>query len=399
MRRRGLDGLAAQLPINVYYLTDYWSQLMAAQFDWSCFAVLPRDSSRPSGLVLPALDLRNLVSDGTWVQNIVTYTDAPPPGSAATAGGGIPYGGWPTRPGVALSELAKEWLGGLSRWCASTSASATAGLVRALRDAGLERAVVGVDDERLASVLPAAGLPDATVVYAREAFNEIRLIKTEEEIALLRAAAEMNERAVLAAASALRLGATWDELVRRYMTEMAAHGGTGIYLACGSGGLPHRSVVAGEPMMFDGLGRYRGYHGDFGRSAVVGEPSRQVVARVKALQAGWETAYQMIRPGVRFSEIKDAVSRAVKAAGFDGAFRPPVPHNLGLEHTDDPRPLDLPANIKPEQTLEAGMVINVDMPHIEIGWGAIHLEDTVRITAEGCEPLTSMQTDLIMIAA
>ena len=399
MRRRGLDGLAAQLPINVYYLTDYWGQLMAAQFDWSCFAVLPRDSSRPAALVIPALDLRNLLSDRTWVQNIVTYTDAPTPGNGATAGGGIPYGGWPTRPGAPLSELAQEWVQGLSRWCASTSASPTAGLVRALRDAGLERATVGVDDERMVSLLPAAGLPDATVIFAREAFNEIRLIKTEDEIALLRAAAVKNESAVLAAAASLRIGATWNEIVGRYMTEMAASGAAGVYLACGSGGLPHRRVVAREPMMFDGLGRYCGYHGDFGRSAVVGEPSRELVTRVKALQAGWEAAYDLIRPGVRYSEIQEGVSRAVKAAGFNGTFRPPVPHSLGLEHTDDPRPLDLPANIKPERILEAGMVINVDMPHIEIGWGAIHLEDTVLITADGCEPLTSMHTDLIVIAA
>jgi Xaa-Pro aminopeptidase len=33
------------------------------------------------------------------------------------------------------------------------------------------------------------------------------------------------------------------------------------------------------------------------------------------------------------------------------------------------------------------MVINVDMPHTEIGWGSVHMEDTVRITATGCERL------------
>ena len=45
------------------------------------------------------------------------------------------------------------------------------------------------------------------------------------------------------------------------------------------------------------------------------------------------------------------------------------------------------------------MVINVDLPHIEIGWGAIHLEDTVRVTKTGCEALTSMQTDLRVMPA
>ena len=42
---------------------------------------------------------------------------------------------------------------------------------------------------------------------------------------------------------------------------------------------------------------------------------------------------------------------------------------------------------KPDQVLAENMVINVDLPHTEIGWGSVHMEDTVRITADGCERL------------
>ena len=40
-------------------------------------------------------------------------------------------------------------------------------------------------------------------------------------------------------------------------------------------------------------------------------------------------------------------------------------------------------------TLEAGMVLNIDMPFTEIGWGSVHIEDTVHITDAGFESLTS----------
>jgi len=44
------------------------------------------------------------------------------------------------------------------------------------------------------------------------------------------------------------------------------------------------------------------------------------------------------------------------------------------------------------------MVVNIDMPHTEIGWGSIHMEDTVLITTYGFERLS--ETDLsIRIAA
>ena len=40
------------------------------------------------------------------------------------------------------------------------------------------------------------------------------------------------------------------------------------------------------------------------------------------------------------------------------------------------------------------MVVNVDMPHTEIGWGSVHMEDTVRIRPDGSELLTSNDTKL-----
>jgi Xaa-Pro aminopeptidase len=40
------------------------------------------------------------------------------------------------------------------------------------------------------------------------------------------------------------------------------------------------------------------------------------------------------------------------------------------------------------------MVVNVDMPHTEIGWGSVHMEDTVVITDDGCERLASATFDL-----
>ena len=45
------------------------------------------------------------------------------------------------------------------------------------------------------------------------------------------------------------------------------------------------------------------------------------------------------------------------------------------------------------------MTVNVDMPYHELGWGAMHLEDTILVTADGCDALTSQNTDLFVVAA
>jgi Xaa-Pro aminopeptidase len=43
------------------------------------------------------------------------------------------------------------------------------------------------------------------------------------------------------------------------------------------------------------------------------------------------------------------------------------------------------------------MVVNVDMPFTEIGWGSVHIEDTVVITPHGCDPLTSLDLRLQIV--
>ena len=44
--------------------------------------------------------------------------------------------------------------------------------------------------------------------------------------------------------------------------------------------------------------------------------------------------------------------------------------------------------------LEENMVFNFDMPYQEYGWGSMHIEDTMCITADGFDTLTSGRTGL-----
>ena len=395
MDRHGLDALVAQVSINTYYLSDYWSSIhWPGFFDGAVFAVLPRREDAPAALVIPSYEIRRLASEGgTWMPNVFSYSS---PEEGATLDddtpAGLDYEGWPLRPGVPLSAREQDWVAITKRLREQMSADAVWALVRALRAAGLESARLGTDDERIGSWLAARGCK-ARCEYRRDVFNSIRLVKTPAEIELMRTAAQINERALLAGAAALRVGAEWGEIEDVFMRTLAERGGRGVYLLCGLGGLPAGKVRRDEPIMLDGLGRYRQYHADFGRCAVVGTPSAQHRARHHALTRGWERAHELLRPGTRMSELREQVIAAIRAAGF-AEYRGAVVHNLGLEHTDDPKPVGAQPGEKPDQVLEPGMVVNVDMPYTEIGWGSVHIEDTVVITAGGCDPLTSL--DLAM---
>ena len=393
LEREQLDGLIAQLPINVYYLSDYWGIFnTAGGYDGAYLAVLPKDEDEPAGLVLPALEVRRLETmGGTWMPNVFAHSTPDPATNVSLDDGspkGADYVGWPIRADTALNDLEQRWVDIVCRTGGQASPDAFWATGRAVRAAGLERARVATDDARIAGWLGQCGLDGLVCEYRPDLFNEIRLVKSDTEIEIMRKAAIVNEAALLAAADTMREGDTWQEIENVYMAEIARRDGRGVYLMCGVGELPAGQVRRGEPILFDALGQYRHYHGDFGRCAVVGEPSPEHRRRHAAICVGWEVAQSLLAPGIRYSDLGRAVGEAVRREGFRG-FRDPIVHSVGLEHTDDPKPFGVQPQTKPDQVLRPGMIVNVDMPHSEIGWGSVHMEDTVLITADGCERLSS----------
>jgi len=351
MVRESIDGLIAQLPVNSYYLSNYWGLLNTPSgYDGSYFALLPRDPQAPAALIVPASELRRLDSQknkghGTWMSDIYAYS----------------------------GPLDDEH-----------EANAFQALTRAVTAAGLETTRLATDDARTSMWLAGCGLERAEFIYQPMLFNEIRLIKTAAEIEVMKQAAHINEMSLLLAAESMEVGSTWEELENMYMMTMAQQGGHGVCLTGSGDELPPVSVRAGEPVPFAALGQYQHYHGGFGRCGVVGEADKSFRKRHAHMLAGWETAQDMLRPGVTYSEFSQAVGDTVRAAGIS-AFRNPVIHSLGLEHCDDPKVFGAPPPGASDQTLQPGMVVTVGLSHAENGWGSLHLEDTIGITSYGHE--------------
>jgi len=221
-------------------------------------------------------------------------------------------------------------------------------------------------------------------------------VKTPAVLELMRKAAHINEAALRQTAAAFREGATWREIETVYFKAMAAAGGAGSYVICGAGGPPSGSIRRDEPMFLDALGTYEHYHGDFGRCVVLGEPGELMKQRHRALCAGWEAVQPLLRPGASYSELAETAVDTIRRNGLP-EFVYATPHSLGLEHTDDPKPAGTQQGMTDDVVLEAGMVLNVDMPFTEIGWGSVHIEDTVAITDDGFEALTSTDFDIIEV--
>lgn len=403
MTRDQIDGLIACDPINQYYLSNYWGLFnTAGGYHGSYLSFLPAKNIDAAGLIVPALELRRLeTTDGTWMPCIYpyfTHADTELEKFADSTPKGQPYAGWQPAEDIGandLTELENRWISIVEQFGSQTSPNAFWALSRAIKNAELENATLAVDDPRMMEWLSSCGLENVTLLHRPQLFNDIRMIKTADELELMTKAASINEHGLLKAANSIKEGMSWQEIEATFMADVASNGGRGVYLMCGLGELPAGVVRRGEPVFLDALSKYQHYHGDFGRCVVVGEPSEKHRRYHQAICSGWETAQALLKPGIQASELSKRVAETVRKAGIRD-FREPIVHSVGLEHTDEPKPYGVMPQTKGDQTLLENMVVNIDLPHTEIGWGSVHMEDTVVITANGFERLTKAPLDLIV---
>ena len=300
---------------------------------------------------------------------------------------------WPVRDENLMSEDV-EFARDMEEHEGRYSANSAFALKRALSEAGLAAGTLGFDDPRVLKWMNDMGLPDLKGIEATNIFREIRMVKSAAEIEILTEAGKRNEAAMNTAIDALAVGVPLEDIRHAHRVKMAEQGGHTVYILATQRGTPDGHVRRGELIMLDALSEYCHYHGDIGRTALAGEPTREMLKRNQAMAIGCEIAYDMIRPGVTGQAVTERIIDGMAKAGFPG-FIIATPHSVGLEHTDHPLPIgpELPGAHGDFLFLE-NIVFTIDMPYHEIGWGGMHLEDMLRVTKDGCEPITSLDTRL-----
>jgi len=279
---------------------------------------------------------------------------------------------------------------------ATFHASMSEGVAAILNAMGLGNGTLGIDSLE-AQQWATEAAPAATIRVAADIVRHIRLVKTAPELAYLEAAAEANSRALIAAVHGARAAGSLRALRERFFSEAALRGNTGIFMLV-DGVMDEtyeESLVEGRAFLVDGVSHRAFYQGDYARTVCIGEPSAELRRVSEALSLAWGEIRSRLRPGLRFSQIRDIGISALKQAGYDYtvAFKP---HSVGLAHEDQPRadldgrPFDL--------ALVEGMVLSVDCPLLDVGvGGTAHLEDLTLITADGSRPIHTVDAPLILV--
>ncbi len=415
MDLHGLDGLVAAFRENVYYLSDYWGPMFLMSRNYTLFALLPRDESKPAALVMPGTGVYHLEHVPTWMPNVATYITRIRPNAiperdfefstedveddiveqvvTAEAIKDAPLTPYPIREGAVMTLRDQQLLDRYALHRGGAELTSTRALAGAIRAAGLENGRLGFDDPRVLGWLHDVGLDQLRGVDALNIFKQIRMVKSEEEIELLRVAGRMSETALNEVIDAMEVGMPLEQLADIHAVSMAKQGGRSEWIVANIRGLATGNVEANELIKLDSVGSWKQYRGDVGRSVFFGTPTDEMLRRFDAVSHALRMAYEAIRPGKTFKEIVDLTLKSAHDAGFPG-FVIAAPHSVGLEHTD--HPVSVGAELPGHHPLvfEENMVFTLDMPYHEFGWGTTHVEDMMIVRANGCEPISSMDTAL-----
>lgn len=232
--------------------------------------------------------------------------------------------------------------------------------------------------------------------------EEIRMVKSPAEIATIRASVLLNSAALEQALEHFRPSMTEVDFAAEieYRMRLLGADGTAFQTIVASGqrsALPHahptdHPIESDQLLLVDMGANVAGYASDMTRTHAVGKLAAKVRRMYRAVLESQLAAIDAVKPGILCASIDRVARRVLGSHGLDKLFIHSTGHGLGLEIHERPR-----IGRRERTVLEPGMVITVEPGVYEEGLGGIRIEDTVVVTAQGCEVLTPTGKELVVL--
>ena len=223
--------------------------------------------------------------------------------------------------------------------------------------------------------------------------RKLRVQKDRDEIAYLRKACGISDRALATILHMLRPGVRESEIASELEYQMRQFGAsqTAFETIVASGprsALPHgiasnRRIKRGDLVVIDFGADYGGYKADITRTFVIGPPNAKQLRIWKAVFEAQKRGIHAVRPGIHANRIDKHCRGFLARKGLGKWFVHGTGHGVGLDIHEAPT-----VSSKNREVLLTGMVITVEPGVYLPGWGGVRIEDTLLVTKNGVESLT-----------
>ena len=262
-------------------------------------------------------------------------------------------------------------------------------LVRdAVRTSGSAAAAIVVEPKTdyWTAMAIARALPDAKLVDGSAVFEQLRLVKSPEEIVRMRRAIEITEDAVASTFDRLEAGMRDGDVAKIVAEEHAKRGieGGGLVQFGPQSALPHGGTIGAKlaPQMvvlIDAGGEFQGYTSDITRTRWFGDaPPARFREVYNLVHAAQDAAMERVRPGVPAQEIDRAARAVITKGGYGQYFTHRLGHGMGMDGHEPTWMVE--GNTK---LLEPGYVFSVEPGIYMLGMWGVRIEDDFMCTDSG----------------
>ncbi len=250
-------------------------------------------------------------------------------------------------------------------------------------------------------------LPQALFVSASKILREMRVIKSEAEIALMRQAGAITEAAYVTVCEKLQHGMTELDVVTEVDYQLRAHGSLGpsftTSLYCSGPDHPllfgqreatwKRKLHAPVAILFDFGAIHQGFCYDFGRTVFFGEPNSEYKRIYKLVMESQAAGIAAMHAGqVTAAEVDCAARDVIEKAGYGQEFRHRLGHGIGMDVHEPPFLTDAD-----ETVLQQGMLFTVEPSITQFDNYSARVEDVIVVREGGGEPLTAGFRDMRIV--
>lgn len=253
--------------------------------------------------------------------------------------------------------------------------------------------------------------PEIEAVDAEHLFNDLRCIKSKEEIEQMRKLAKFTDEAVLYAVNHLKEGMTQFDVEQMLMTYGMEHGIQDFSFPPTAGFKTRLTFSKEENFVFPRTSRLvpqtaiafdvgymdQGYCSDWGRTVYFGKAPERIKGGYAALQAGQVKMVSEIVPyKTNINELYDFVMNEVDRLGFKDVLRftdrGSLGHQIGIDCHEFPM-----VNRQTDFILKPGMIFCSEPKMMFDNECYMRVEDMILVTETGAEFLTNFDRTLFEI--
>ncbi len=239
-------------------------------------------------------------------------------------------------------------------------------------------------------------------VPINNALAEMRNVKTDEEIDLMKQANRIAEKSFTELLNFIEPGKTEKELASLFDYLMAKNGSNGlsfetILLTGSHTSLPHgvpsgRKIQKGDFVLFDFGATCKGYHSDMTRTIAVGNATDEMKEMYQLVLDAQLAGIDALKSGIKCADVYKAAYDVLETKNMGKYFRHSLGHGVGLDihegYNSSPRSKDI-YKINNVTSVEPGIYIPDKF--------GIRIEDVCIVKENGCENISTISKELLIL--